>query len=298
MTKGTRLLPIGGHHVTAALAHSIEQRGARLSKGIKDMNPHAMKDLVTAACCHSLSLDPVRTFKEALCYVALNVEEETKKYESEKAKEMMCEFKSCDGEIYQLDKERFQCAELFFQSSKNLPQLIVESIQACESEIQNELWSNIVLVGGASMMKGIEERLKKELMALISSSSTPTKTAPETASTTSSTTSNRAPRVRIIAPNEDRSLLAWRGAAMLAKSKYGETIWLKFDFFLFRLLLCTCFVAPGALFAHVYAPLFVFLCPTFSLHCALRSFFFLYMCVDRREEFKKRGPQIVSKCVL
>lgn len=70
---------------------------------------------------------------------------------------------------------------------------IFRCIMACENEIRKEMWNNILVIGGSSLIKGLPVRLEKEMVSI----------APSTV------------KVNILSP-PDRKFSAWVGAAILS----------------------------------------------------------------------------------
>jgi actin-related protein len=81
--------------------------------------------------------------------------------------------------------------------------MIYNSIMKSDIDLRTDLWMNIVLSGGTTMLPGIVERLRKELTIL----------APH------------ATRIHIIAPPE-RKYSVWLGGAILANSNAFQQSWL------------------------------------------------------------------------
>ena len=77
-----------------------------------------------------------------------------------------------DGNIVSLHSERFRCPEVLFQPSlvgkeaMGIHDTTFQSIMRCDVDIRRDLYQNIVLSGGSTMMPGIGERMTKELCAL------------------------------------------------------------------------------------------------------------------------------------
>jgi actin, other eukaryote len=80
------------------------------------------------------------------------------------------------GQIITVREERLRCPELLFQPS-SVPNLGVDgihkhtydSIMKCDQDIRKDLFRNIVLAGGCTMFKGINQRMSKEIQALAAS---------------------------------------------------------------------------------------------------------------------------------
>lgn len=74
---------------------------------------------------------------------------------------------------FSINKERFMCTEILFQPkyggdvSNGIHNEIFNSIKKCDQDIQNILFSNIVLSGGNSMFDGFSERITKEINGIM-----------------------------------------------------------------------------------------------------------------------------------
>jgi len=103
-----------------------------------------------------------------------------------------------DGQKLTVGNERFRCPEALFQPSfrgmkaVGLHEHAYHSIMSSNVDIRKDLYGNVVLSGGTSMLSGIAERLQKELTDLAPSRM----------------------KVRIIAPPE-RKYSVWIGGSIL-----------------------------------------------------------------------------------
>jgi hypothetical protein len=102
-----------------------------------------------------------------------------------------------------LGSERFRCTEPLFnryQSGENmvLQDMIKESIEACPTQYQEQLWSNIVLSGGNTLFRGFAQRLQKELEQL------------------------HPPCLPVVHARDDRRELPWLGATRFAHSDVAK----------------------------------------------------------------------------
>ena len=114
-----------------------------------------------------------KEIKEKLSVCVLNPEEELKHI-----KDGLTKYKSVidlpDGSKLEINAERFQLVEPFFDPSKihidyiGLPEAIAKIIQTWDREDWSELLPNIVLVGGGSLIPGLENRLKFEISKFFS----------------------------------------------------------------------------------------------------------------------------------
>jgi actin-related protein len=109
-----------------------------------------------------------RDIKEKLAYVALDFAtegSEAKTYESGR------------GYTVTIASQRFRCAEILFQptlankfDALGIHEMTFRSITKCDMDVRRDLFSNIVLSGGSTMLPGFAERMIKELRALAPSS--------------------------------------------------------------------------------------------------------------------------------
>lgn len=113
-----------------------------------------------------------------------------------------------DGQIIEIHSERFRAPELLFQPILNgteqhgIHQLIVDSINDCDSQIQDSLYRNVVLCGGNTMFNGIDDKLKREMTDLCGDSID----------------------IKVIAPPE-RKYSSWIGAGIWAETHTADSLW-------------------------------------------------------------------------
>lgn len=109
----------------------------------------------------------IRSIKEKLCYVALNFQAEMTKSHTDSTIETNYTLPS--GQIVTVGNERFRCPEALFQpalmysSSASLPTLLYTALQNSAIDLQPLLLANIVISGGNTMWRGIEQRLAREI---------------------------------------------------------------------------------------------------------------------------------------
>ncbi|EDO45012.1 predicted protein, partial [Nematostella vectensis] len=141
----------------------------------------------------------IRDLKETLCYCAMDYERELK--EAETSDDCEAPYMLPDGQSIRIGSERFRAAEPLFQPSllgrdiDGIHESIFKSIKKCDIDLRAELFHNIVLSGGTTLLAGFSNRLHKEIYSLVD---------PKDPS-----------RVRVVTP-PDRDLAVWRGSAVLA----------------------------------------------------------------------------------
>ena len=142
-----------------------------------------------------------------LCYVALDFNHELKA--AAESNDGAKTYELPDGNIISLHSERFRCPEVLFQPSlvgkeaMGIHDTTFQSIMRCDVDIRRDLYQNVVLSGGCTMLPGIGERMTKELCAL----------APSTV------------KVKVIAPPE-RKYSVWIGGSILSSLSTFQQMWI------------------------------------------------------------------------
>jgi len=183
-----------------ALPHAI---------GRSDVAGQEVTDSLKALLTTSQLLDDshdrelVRDIKERVAYVALDFAEEMKKT-------VQKTFNLPDGKTITLGSESFRAAEALFEPSLlgkagvGLHTLIAESIQKCDADIRRDLYGNIIVAGGTSMLPGLPERLQRDIQVDFTATS---------------------PRVLAEAPAE-RRYSTWIGGSILASMSTYKGMWI------------------------------------------------------------------------
>ncbi|GKT16611.1 Actin [Aduncisulcus paluster] len=183
-------LNFAGRDVTDYLQQLLQRRGSALSFSV------ARRELS-------------RDIKEKLSYCALDYDEELSKAKGG-AKDVTYELP--DGSEIVIGSERFMCAEALFNPkimSKEIHGIheeIYDSIMKTDIHIRRDLFKNIVLSGGTTMIPNFETRLYKELSAL---------TPPST-------------KVKIKASPE-RRWAVWKGGSTLTQLTSFDSMWVSRD---------------------------------------------------------------------
>ena len=160
----------------------------------RDLTEYLLKMLVDRGYCFDTprKLEIVRKIKEELCYVAHNFEEEMR-IPNEVS---MINFELPGSPKLTYGNERFRCPEPLFQPSIlgadciGIHESICRSIMECPEDIRDDLFANIILDGGSTMFRCLEDRLRREVAAI----------APRSA------------RINIVAPR-DRTRSTWYGGS-------------------------------------------------------------------------------------
>ena len=107
-----------------------------------------------------------KKIKEQCIYIPLDFEKESKIVQP-------YTYELPDGNIVILKEERIKCPEALFKPTMigkegpGIADLCHDSIQKCDIDLKNELYNNIFLYGGNTMINGLSERLTKEIKNLL-----------------------------------------------------------------------------------------------------------------------------------
>ena len=177
----------------------------RLNFAGKDLTEYMMRLLDENGQRFSTTAEKeiINNIKEKSCYVALDYEEELKNIRE-------FNYELPDGNKIALKEERIKCPEILFKPNiigkegDGIGKTCYDSVQKCNPDIRKDLYNNIVLSGGTSMFKGLQERFSKEIKNFI--------------------TDSMKEEVNVNASDE-RKFAVWTGGSILSKS-FSDSIWI------------------------------------------------------------------------
>eukprot|EP01125_Pyxidicula_operculata_P014516 TRINITY_DN483_c0_g4_i1.p1 TRINITY_DN483_c0_g4~~TRINITY_DN483_c0_g4_i1.p1 ORF type:complete len:375 (+),score=39.75 TRINITY_DN483_c0_g4_i1:734-1858(+) len=188
-------------------SHTLPHTIICLGLAGRDLTNYLMKRLREQGYPFTTSADReiVRMAKEYLCYISFDYHSDMDTYNCWSILDKSYELP--DGQAISIGRERFCCPEpLFYPSllgleSPGIHECINSSIMKCDSDIHSDMYNNIILSGGSTLLPGMVERLKKELSKLTQM------------------------KVMVVAARE-RKYLAWIGGSILGSLPSFPNIWI------------------------------------------------------------------------
>ena len=197
ITSGYGTTNISSIYEGYALSHAI----SRLDIAGNDMTEYLKNTLQDKLKSTNLDISDDQLWdniKKEMCYVAKDYDMEMKDAEE---LEKDYNYKLPDGNVVtiKMGKERVMVGETLFQpkldndiQEDGTHKLLIKTIKKCDTDIRKELYNNIVLSGGCTMLSGLKERLNKEVRDNV----------------------EQGTEIKIIAPPE-RRLSVWIGGSIL-----------------------------------------------------------------------------------
>ena len=199
----TFVVPVYEGHVLTHAIRKHEVGGLDLTDYLQRLlNENRGCNLVTSA-----DREKVRRCKEQCAYVAMDMEEEMR--HAEETFEQL--FALSDEQMITIGYERFRCAEVLLfptilgRERLSLHDQVHNAIVKADAQIRPQLYGNVVLTGGSSVLPGLAERLTEELILLAPAHTTVHVEAPQT---------------------REHTHAAWRGGSALASLPAFQALWI------------------------------------------------------------------------
>lgn len=157
-------------HITPVYkGHAIPKADKLLSIGGRAIIQHLLKLLRLKGfpLNDQEDIEVGRQIKEQYCFVSTDLDLDDRLASETTA--LFDSLKLIDGTTISLSRERFEAPEAFFKpamlscESTGLADMIFEVIQNADIDCRADLYRNIILSGGSSLLHGMQERLNVEL---------------------------------------------------------------------------------------------------------------------------------------
>ncbi|KAJ5070684.1 actin epsilon 1 [Anaeramoeba ignava] len=161
----TYAVPIYENYVLPHAVLRLDIAGYDLTRNLRDI---LIKDGKIES--NEITFEEARNIKEKFCYVSFDPQEDLQALNQPNS--FSRDITLDNGRTFSIDQQRFLSVEPLFDpsligmNSVGLSHLCSNSILKCDQEIQKDLFKNIVLAGGSSVLDGVETRLIKDLTFL------------------------------------------------------------------------------------------------------------------------------------
>lgn len=182
-------MPVAGSHLTEYMAQLLSESGVQI-----------LDDRV--------AMDTAKDIKEKHSFMALDFDDEQAAYDQGEGRYV--DYTLPDGKVVRLANLLMKCPEVMFNPSLikkdigGIDQQCYASIQKADPDIRKDLYANILLAGGNSLIHAFGDRLSKDI----------SNSAPSTA------------KVKVTAPDE-RKYSAWIGGSLLSTLATFQTMWIQ-----------------------------------------------------------------------
>jgi actin-related protein len=202
------------HVVVIYDGYSIKHATQRMDLAGRALTEYLQQHLTEEGVSFKSTADKeiVKSIKEKLCYVALDFNQEMNDFQKTKDKPestKKAEYELPDGTKISVGDLRIRTPECLFTPSMlgmDIPGIhkqVFESVQKSDIDLRRDLFENITLSGGTTMLEGLQERLNKELSSLVS----------------------QTVKIKIIAPVE-RKYSIWIGGSVLSTLATFQSSWI------------------------------------------------------------------------
>lgn len=157
---------IGGTDITNYLRLLLKRSGYNFNSPVSTINRQS-------------EIEVLKSMKEMMisCKSPI-IQEEISKGNKEKIAEPEKPFALPDGSIINVGSESMRAAEIMFNPSiigfedQGVHQMIMNSIKRADINLRDQLYKNIVLAGGNTMIQGFQDRLQRELQGYMNKGNT------------------------------------------------------------------------------------------------------------------------------
>ncbi|XP_046860224.1 actin-3-like [Xenia sp. Carnegie-2017] len=163
--KSTQAGVVYEGHVLPHTVKQLDIAGYQLTENLKKL----LMSLQGFGFRSSSQWQIVDNIKKTMGYFSLDFEGDSKRFKSQA--ELQKPYELPDGQVIEVGLERFGCAESLFRpmeiglTQSPAHKLIIDSINSCESELQEQCYKTMSVSGGTTLMKGFTDRLEQELRA-------------------------------------------------------------------------------------------------------------------------------------